>query len=177
MVLLAASAGAKTAVSSAAQDPAPALLGAFMPQADGASDTQLSRPFASAGIEVVAALEQWKSNMAFIIEKGYPARGNWTRLGREDAATALKLAAIAVFTPADRQALGLLRTQFEKEDAWTGGILASWQDMNAQWSIMPGGVESSSAYLTLSACNRFLNSMLVSGRLQNDAACSAPTNQ
>jgi hypothetical protein len=70
-----------------------------------------------------------------MIQKGYPAYGHGTHLGREDAVEALKLAQVAAFTAGDRQAPALLRLQFGHQRAWPDGMIASWQDLNGQWAV------------------------------------------
>ena len=78
-----------------------------------ASNPGFSQAFLTAGIEQMSTLREWHAALAAAIQNGTPVTANWLAPYRNQAATNLRLASVAVQTNSDRRALQLSSNEFQ----------------------------------------------------------------
>ncbi len=66
--------------------------------------TGFSKDFVNAGIEAMSQVREWHAALRNAIERGYPLADDWLASYRAQAQKALRLAAVAVNTTADKNA-------------------------------------------------------------------------
>jgi hypothetical protein len=153
---------ARPATATAQAGPAPAA-----PQ----NRDRLSREFASAANFAVSDMREWKGALATMVTYGRAVEGNWATEYRNRVTADVTQASVAAITDGDRNALGLLNSQFSNLSNWASGILSERQAMNGARTVDPSSLASDQTLQRISDCDRFLNSMLVSGTFSDSAAC------
>ncbi len=132
----------------------------------------LSRNFMRAGIEEIATMREWANTLAYAIQNGYPISEDWTANSREQAAHDLRLAAVAVSTESDRNALQLLTKEFEAVRNWSNKLLQERKAMDtAKYAISHNALRDDAASQKIIACGHFLATMLGSGSFTDDPSC------
>ena len=132
----------------------------------------LSRDFMLAGIEEIATMREWANTLAYAIENGYPISEHWAGNSREQAAHDLRLAAVAVSTESDQNALQLLTTEFEAVQKWSNKLLQERKAMNtAKYATSDKALRDDPASQKIVTCGRFLAAMLGSGFFKDDPSC------
>jgi hypothetical protein len=134
--------------------------------------TKLSREFAKAAIEEISLMREWASTLANAVQNGYPVTDNWVANYRAQAQSGLAMASSAVSTDADRNALGLLRHEFESVQEWSNKLLEARKSMNtAKYALSPGELHNDPLSQKIVSCGHFLGQMLASGDFQDDPSC------
>ncbi|MGB6429375.1 MAG: hypothetical protein WBF06_02235 [Candidatus Acidiferrales bacterium] len=131
----------------------------------------LSRNFASAAISAVAEMREWTGAIGTMVTYGMAANPAWAQSYHDEVQTSLSQAAVAASTEADRDALRLLNNQFTQLAAWASGVIAERQSLNAARTMDPNALQNDAALAKITACGRFLNSMLVSGSFADNSTC------
>jgi hypothetical protein len=153
---------ARPATASAQAGPAPVA-----PQ----NRDRLSREFASSANLAVSDMREWKGAMATMVAYGRAVEGNWATEYRNRVTADVTQASVAAITDGDRNALGLLNSQFSNLSNWASAILSERQAMDGARTVDPSSLASDQTLQRITDCNRFLNSMLVSGTFSDDAVC------
>jgi hypothetical protein len=147
----------------AAQEPAPSPA----PQDPDA----LSRNFMKAAIEELALMREWGSNVANVINNGYPVSDGWVNGYRDPAAQGLQLAQVAASTDGDHKAQQLLSNEFQSLQAWSNKLVQARANMDAtNYAMSPDALRNDPSSQKLIACGHFLATMLGSGTFQ-DGPC------
>jgi hypothetical protein len=134
--------------------------------------TKLSREFAKAAIEEISLMREWASTLANAVQNGYPVTDSWVANYRAQAQSGLAMASSAVSTDADRNALGLLRHEFESVQEWSNKLLEARKSMNAaKYALSPGELHNDPLSQKIVSCGHFLGQMLASGDFQDDPSC------
>lgn len=132
----------------------------------------LSRDFMRAGIEEIATMRAWASTLAYAIQNGYPVTELWASNSREQAAHDLRLAAAAVSTEPDRNALQLLTNEFEAVRQWSDKLLQERKSMDtAKYAMSANTLHDDRMSQKIIACGHFLATMLGSGSFEDDPSC------
>jgi hypothetical protein len=134
--------------------------------------TRLSREFTKAAIEEISLMREWASVLANAVQNGYPVTDQWVANYRAQAQSSLGIASSAVSTDADRNALGLLRHEFESVQEWSNKLLEARKSMNAaRYALSPSELHNDPLSQKIVACGHFLGQMLASGDFQDDPSC------
>ena len=132
----------------------------------------LSRNFMRAGIEEIATMRAWASTLAYAIQNGLPITEQWVTSSREQAAHDLRLAAVAVSTEPDRNALQLLTHEFEAVREWSNKLLQERKSMDtAKYAISTNALQDDPMSQKIISCGHFLATMLGSGSFEDDPSC------
>jgi len=132
----------------------------------------LSRDFMRAGIEEIATMREWANTLAYDIQNGYPISEHWTANSLEQAAHDLRLAAVAVSTESDRNALQLLTTEFEAVHKWNNKLVQERKAMDsAKYATSDNALRDDPASQKIATCGRFLAAMLGSCFFKDDPSC------
>lgn len=130
-----------------------------------------SREFARLAIAELAEMREWRGAVGTILSYGVPIVGTWPQDYRDRAESDLNQVAVAATTDADHQALQLLQNEFSNLDGWAANVVGTRLAMNATDTVRPDAAQNDQALAKISACSRFLSSMLVSGTFADDASC------
>jgi hypothetical protein len=128
----------------------------------------LSRGFLRAGIEAMSVVREWHSALANAIQNGFPLADNWLAGYRAQAATALRLASVAVSTDSDRSALQLLTNGFNMMTKLSNQYVAARQSLSY---ISPAALQNDPLDQQLLNCGHSLAAMVASGQFQDDGSC------
>ncbi len=131
----------------------------------------LSRNFASLAIAELAEMREWKGAVGAILTYGVPATGSWPQDYHDHAEASLAQVAVASTTSADQEAMQLLQNEFSTLARWANDIVTTRQSLNATNTVRPDTLQNDPTLAKINNCNRFLNSMLVSGSFADDASC------
>jgi hypothetical protein len=132
----------------------------------------LSREFMKAGIEEMTLLREWASPLANAIENGFPINDQWVSGYRANAGNGLRLASVAVATPADKNALELLSNEFQFVDQWSKQLLEEHKSMDtAKYTMSKDTLKNEPQSQKIISCGHYLESMLASGTFQDDGSC------
>lgn len=133
---------------------------------------KLSREFAKAAIEEISLIREWASALANALQNGYPVTDNWVANYRAQAQSSLAIASSAASTDADRDALALLRHEFESSQEWSNKLPEARKSMNAaKYALSPSELHNDPLSQKIVACGRFLGQMLASEDFQDDPSC------
>jgi len=133
------------------------------------ADSGLSTDFMRAAIQDLATIKEWYSTLAYAIQRGVPGDGGRVFTYRDKAAHDLTLATAAVSTDSDRSALRLLTTHFNKVEKWSNMLVESRKSLGtANYSMSPDALNNDPLYQTINRCSQFLNTMLASGKFEDD---------
>ena len=135
-------------------------------------ESAFSREFRSAGIEEITLMREWAGPLAYAIQNGYPVTEAWVAGNQAQAATGLGLASIAATTDSDRQALQLLKNEFEAVKEWSNKLVEARKSMDAgKYAVSASTLRDDPLSQKILACGRFLAAMLASGNFQDDPSC------
>lgn len=142
------------------------------PSSEPASPTGLSHNFMVAGIEAIAEMREWASNLAAAIQRGYGVTDNWVADFRAQAAHSLRLAEAAASTSSDRDGLQLLTNEFHAVGEWSDKLLAAKQRMDtAKYTSSPDALRDEPLSQKIITCGHFLGAMLGGGEFKDDPSC------
>jgi hypothetical protein len=146
-----------TATPAPAAVPAPAANPGFSPA------------FLRAGIEQMATVREWHTALAAAIQNGTPVAANWLAPYRNQAATNLRLASVAIQTNSDRKAFQLLTNEFQNMAKLADTYIAARANMTY---ISPDALQNDDLNQRIVACGHSLGSMAASGQFVNDGSCN-----
>lgn len=131
----------------------------------------LSKGFAREAIGVLAEMREWRGAIGTTRTYNVQFTGTWPQDYHDRAQASLDHVSVAATTPADRDALQLLRNEFENLSNWTGSVIAERQALNATKTVDPNMTQNDQALAKISECSNFLSGMLVSGTFADNPAC------
>ena len=131
----------------------------------------LSRNFASLAIAELAEMREWRGAVGTILAYGVPVVGTWPQDYHDRVDANLQQVSVAAATAADQDALQLLRNEFSNIARWANDVVATRQSLNATRTIGENAMQNDQGLAKISACSRFLSSMLVSGMFSDDQSC------
>jgi hypothetical protein len=131
----------------------------------------LSREFARVAIAELAEMREWRGAIGTILTYGVPVAGNWPQEYRDRVSADLMQVALAASTASDRDALQLLRNEYENQSQWADQVVATRNSLNATQTVNPNFMQNDPALAKISNCSQFLSSMLVSGTFADNSNC------
>jgi hypothetical protein len=132
---------------------------------------RISRGFARVAIAELEEMREWRGAIGTILTYGVPVAGTWPQDYHERMSADLNQVALAATTAADRDALQLLKNNFLSLAQWADGVVATRNSLNATNTVNPKVMQSDPTLAKITDCNRFLNSMLVSGVFADNSSC------
>jgi hypothetical protein len=131
----------------------------------------LSKDFASAAIAEVAEMREWRGVIGTMVTYGLAVSGAWSQDYRERVDAGLRQTTLAATTDADRNALQLLKVEYDTLAGWASDVLAARQALNGSKTMDPNAQQNDPILAKIMSCSRFLNTMLVSGAFSDDGSC------
>jgi hypothetical protein len=131
----------------------------------------LSKDFASASIAEMAEMREWRGVIGTMVAYGLAVSGTWAQDYRERVDEGLRQTTLAASTDADRNALQLLKNEYDILAGWASEVLAARQALNGAKTMDPNALQNDPALAKITSCSRFLNGMLVSGAFSDDGSC------
>ena len=137
---------------------------------NAAANQRLSRDFAAAANYAVSDIREWKGVLSAMVIYGTAVNSGWGQEYRHRVQTDVTQASVSATTDADRNALQLLQNQFNNLSNWAGTLESERSDFNGARTVDPSSLNGDQTLQRITDCDRFLNSMLVSGSF-SDSAC------
>lgn len=132
----------------------------------------LSGDFMRNGVQTLGILKDWTNTLTYAAQRGVPGDGSRLIIFHDRAAEALRLTRVAASSDADQNALQLLTNHFNTVSAWSDKLVSERRNMDTgKYSISQDALKNDDTYKKITACTRFLNSMLPSGGFQDDYSC------
>ncbi len=156
----------RSASAAAAANEAAAETAAAAPPPKG-----ISRTFASAAIAALADLREWRGAISAMITHGLAVSEAWAAGYRDQAQADLAQAELSATTDDDRNALALLRNEWNNLSSWWDSVLSARRELNGESTVDPDALKNDPMLAKIRACSQFLNSMLVSGTFSDNSAC------
>ena len=97
--------------------------------------------------------------------------GSWPQDYHDRLDASLQHVTVAATTPADRDAILLLRNEFDNLANWVGNVIAERQALNATKTVDPNMMQNDQPLANISTCSNFLSGMLVSGMFADSPSC------
>jgi hypothetical protein len=140
--------------------------------ADTPAEQRLSQDFAAAGLRATTLLKEWQGRIADTIRIHLPLCESCIAADRDQAAEALRLAALLASNDADRAELQQLLDLFEKFQRWSDALLEDNRTGElGRYYMSPTGLNDDPIFQKTAECARFLAPMLAAGRLAEDPSC------
>jgi hypothetical protein len=149
----------------------PAASNAAAPAAAPPPPEGLSRDFASSAVSSLADMREWRGAISLMITYGLVVSASWSTDYHDRVEADLSQAAVAATTDSDRNALSLLRNEFDKLTGWADETFAARQALNGAKAIDPNALKNDPSLAAITNCSRFLNGMIVSGTYTDNASC------
>lgn len=131
----------------------------------------LSKEFARLAIALLAEMREWRGAVGTILMYGVPVVGTWPADYRDRTEADLNQVAVSATTEGDHEAVRLIQYEFRNLDNWTNNVVGTRQSLDATKTVSPDVIQSDQVLNKISACSRFLSSMLVSGSFADDPNC------
>jgi len=131
----------------------------------------LSKDFASASISEVTEMREWRGVIGTMVAYGLAVSGTWAQYYRERADEGLRQTTLAASTEADRNALQLVKNEYDNLAGWASDVMAARQALNGATTVDPNALQNDPVLAKVTSCGRFLNAMLVSGAFSDDGSC------
>ncbi len=138
-----------------------------------ADPARLSRGFAVTALNAASRMQFTQRRIANSIKRGFPLGEFWIQTDLDAIDNSLQTAALAVMNDADGQALQELQNQSSRLRIWCDWLIEQNRELRlADYYISPARLDNDERFQGAVACNRFLISMLASGRLaEEDRSC------
>jgi hypothetical protein len=134
-----------------------------------ASNPGFSQAFLQAGIEQMSTVREWHTALASAIQNGTPVAANWLAPYRNQAATNLRLAQVAIQTNSDRRAFQLLTNEFQNMAKLADNYIAARANMTY---VSPDALQNDDLNQRIVTCGHSLGSMAASGQFVDDGSCN-----
>jgi hypothetical protein len=134
--------------------------------------TGMSTDFMKAALQTLSVTTDWTNTLAYAAQRGVPGDGSRLVVFHGRATEALRLAQVAASSPSDQNALQLLTNHVNAVQNWNDTLVSQRKSMDTgQYSMTPNSMQSDPAYQKITACSKFLSTMLPSGQFQDDSSC------
>lgn len=131
----------------------------------------MSKDFATLSIGSLAEMREWRGAIGTMITYGLAVSSGWAQSYHDRAQQALEQATVAAATDSDRDALSLLRNEFDTLSAWASDAIAARQALNGAKTIDPNSLQNDQTLAKITDCSQFLSAMLVSGVFADNSNC------
>jgi hypothetical protein len=136
--------------------------------APAATPTGFSKDFVTAGIEAMAQIREWHAALRNALQRGVPLSDDWLAAYRNQAQQAVRLAAVAASTPADKSTVPFLNNEFNNMRALADKYLQMTKSMTY---IDPNSLDNDLLDQKLRACGHSLASMATANQFVDDGSC------
>jgi len=134
-----------------------------------AANPGFSQAFLQAAIEQMSTVREWHTALAAAIQNGTPVAANWLLPYRNQAATNLRLASVAIQTNSDRRAFQLLTNEFQNMAKLADRYIAARANLTY---ISPNALQNDDLNQRIVTCGHSLGAMAASGQFVDDGSCS-----
>ncbi len=132
----------------------------------------LSNDFMRDSVQCLTVLKEWSSILAYAAQHGTPGDGSRIAIVQDRATQALRLSKVDASTDSDQSALQLLTNQFNMVKTWSDKLIGERKNMDTgKYSMTEDGIKQDPTYQKITACGKFLGTMLPSGQFQDDYSC------
>src|SRR5580693_7079187 len=131
----------------------------------------LSVEFKRAAISELSEMREWRGAIGAMITYGLAAGGATAQDYHAICESGLSQATVVATTNDDLNAVQLLKGEFDTLAAWAAQVLADRKALNGARTTDPNSMANDPVLTKITACGRFLNSMIVSGTYADDATC------
>lgn len=175
VLLVAANTFAQTADSETSNDREWTLTveaWASEPHSSQPGETALSRSFVAPALKAAARIRNWQSHLGYTLQNGYPLSDSWIASDRDQAADALRLAAVATTSDNDRTALQQLLGLFMNVQKWSDARTDDERNLRlATYYSSRSALDNDESFQNNIDCTNSLIAMLTSGRLDEGTSC------
>jgi hypothetical protein len=134
----------------------------------GAPGSGFSKDFVTAAIEAMAQVREWRTALKNAIERSYPLSEDWLTGYRAQAQQSLRLASVAAYTSADKNALPFLTNEFNNMQKLSDKYL---QITASRTYIAPNSLDTDPLDQKIRACAHSLASMATTNQFVDDGSC------
>src|SRR5580704_10885494 len=127
-----------------------------------------SKDFVAAGIEAMSQVREWRVALRTSIQRSYPLSEEGLAAYRDQARKALRLASVAVATPADKNVLPFLTNEFNNMQQLSDKYLQIAKSMTY---IEPNSLDSDPLDQKIRTCAHSLASMATANQFIDDGSC------
>jgi hypothetical protein len=127
-----------------------------------------SKDFVTAGIEAMSQVREWRAALSNAIQRSYPLSEDGLAAYRDQARKTLRLASVAVNTPADKSVLPLLTNEFNNMQKLSDKYLQMTKSMTY---IEPNSLGSDPLDQKILTCAHSLASMATTNQFVDDGSC------
>ncbi len=131
----------------------------------------LSVEFKRAAISELSEMREWRGAVGAMITYGLAAGSATAQDYHAICESGLSQATVVATTNEDLNAVQLLKDEFDTLTAWAAQVLADRKALNGSRTIDPNSMANDPVLTKITACGRFLNSMIVSGAYADDTSC------
>jgi len=131
----------------------------------------LSVEFKRAAISELSEMREWRGAIGAMITYGLAAGGATAQDYHAICESGLSQATVVATTNDDLNAVQLLKGEFDTLTAWAAQVVADRKALNGARTIDPNSMANDPVLTKITACGRFLNSMIVSGAYADDTSC------
>jgi hypothetical protein len=136
--------------------------------AAAASAPGFSKDFVAAGIEAMSQVREWRVALRTSIQRSYPLSEEGLAAYRDQARKALRLASVAVNTPADQNVLPFLTNEFNNMQQLSDKYLQMAKSMTY---IEPNSLDGDPLDQKIRTCAHALTSMASANQFVDDGSC------
>ncbi len=134
--------------------------------------TGMTDGFMKAALQTLSVTTDWTNTLAYAAQRGVPGDGSRLVVFHGRATEALRLSQVAASSNSDQEALQLLTNHVNAVQSWNDTLVSQRQSMNTgQYSMTPNSMQNDPAYQKITACSKFLSTMLPSGQFQDNGSC------
>jgi hypothetical protein len=127
-----------------------------------------SKDFVASGIEAMSQVREWRAALRNAIQRSYPLSADGLAAYRDQARKALRLASVAVSTPADKNVLPFLTNEFNNMQQLSDKYLQIAKSMTY---IEPNSLDSDPLDQKILTCAHSLASMATANQFVDDGSC------
>lgn len=131
----------------------------------------LSTEFKRAAIAELSEMREWRGAVGAMITYGLAAGSATAQDYHSICEEGLSQASVLATNDSDRSALQLLKAEYDNLSAWAAQVIADRKSLNASRTIDPNSMANDPVLTKITACGRFLNSMIVNGVYGDDSSC------
>ena len=137
------------------------------PAATGMTDN-----FMKAALQTLSVTTEWTNTLAYAAQHGVPGDGSRLVVFHGRASEALRLSQVAASSNSDQEAFQLLTNHVNAVQSWNDTLVSQRKSMDTgQYSMTPNSMQNDPTYQKITACSKFLSTMLPSGQFQDNGSC------
>jgi len=143
-----------------------------LPDTSHSTHAGLSSEFMREAVQALTAMKDWTNTLAYAATRGVPGDGSRLVVFHDRAAEAIRLTKVAASSNDDQSALLLLTSEFNTVGGWNDKLIRERKSMDTgKYSMSENALSADHTYQKITDCGKFLNTMIPSGRFQDDYVC------